>query len=290
MASNRTTRRRRVPGGLLNGSRVYLSGPMDFVASREVEAKTGWRVRIGQLLRDFGVVVFDPWNKPEVRGLHGFGKETADSTRTREDWTFENSRAGSRTRAQLTGHYWETLHIDLRMVDTADFVIAHCPTNVYSVGTVHEVALSRRECKPVLFVSPPVEFPTYDALKKHLASDATGMCLLQALETELPIKPNPRGVPSLWYMPMIGGENFFDGFGFQLPAYQRRYGWKGTPIDERERRRPPARPLLPFLEQLNRRLPQKWDNKRKTYVRDDDWLLWSIQPNGTVEEPHKAKR
>ena len=120
--------------------------------------------------------------------------------------------------------------------------------------------------------------------------EATGTCLLQALETELPIKPNPRGVPSLWYMPLVGGENFFDGFGFQLPAYQRRYGWKGTPIDERERRRPPARPLLPFLEQLNRRLPQKWDNKRKTYVRNDDWLLWNIQPDGTVEEPHKAKR
>jgi hypothetical protein len=77
-----------------------------------------------------------------------------------------------------------------------------------------------------------VEFPTYDALKKHLASDATDTCLLQALETELPIKPNPRGVPSLLHMPLVGGENFFDGFGFQLPAYQRRYGWKGTPIDE----------------------------------------------------------
>jgi hypothetical protein len=138
--------------------------------------------------------------------------------------------------------------------------------------------------------NPPVEFPTYDALKKHLASDATGTCLLQALRAELPIKPNPRGVPSLWYMPLVGGENFFDGFGFQRPAYQRRYGWKGTPIDERERRRPPARPLLLFLEQLNRRLPQKWDNKRKTYVRNDDWLLWNIQPNGMVEEPHRAKR
>ena len=149
MASNRTTRRRRVRGGLLNGSRGYLSGPMDFVASREVEAKTGWRVRIGQLLRDFGVVVFDPWNKPEVRGLHGFGKETADSTRTREGWTFENSRARSRTLAQLTGHYWETLHIDLRIADTADFVIAYCPTNIYSVGTVHEIALGRLERKPV---------------------------------------------------------------------------------------------------------------------------------------------
>jgi hypothetical protein len=44
---------------------------------------------------------------------------------------------------------------------------------------------------------------------------------------------------------------------------------------------------------LSRRLeglPQKWDNKRKAYVRNDDWLLWNIQPSGMVEEPHKAKR
>ena len=285
MAANRTARRR-TRGGLLNGSRVYLSGPMDFVASRKVEAKSGWRVRVGRLLRDFGVVVFDPWKKPEARGLHGYGKETADSTRTREGWTFEDSRVGARTRAQLTGHYWETLHIDLRMVDTADFVVAYCPTNIYSVGTVHEIALSRLERKPVLFVSPPVEFPNYDALEKHLANDTAGTRLLKALKAELPIKPNPRGTPSLWYMPLVGSENFFDGFGFQLPAYQKRYGWKGTPIDERERKRPPARPLLPFLEQLNGQLPQKWDNKRKSYVRNDDWLLWNIKPDGTVEEPH----
>ena len=84
------------------------------------------------------------------------------------------------------------------MTTGPDFVIAYCPTNIYSVGTVHEIALARLERKPVLFVSPPVEFPTYDALEKHLANDATGTCLLQALRAELPIKPNPRGVPSLW--------------------------------------------------------------------------------------------
>ena len=104
------------------------------------------------------------------------------------------------------------------MVDTADFVIAYCPTNVYSVGTVHEIAMSRLERKPVLFVSPPVEFPAYEALIKHLANDAEGMRLLNKLKDELPIKTNERGIPSLWYMPLVGGENFFDGFGFQLPA------------------------------------------------------------------------
>ncbi len=286
MASANSGARRRASDGLLHGARVYLSGPMDFVASREVEQTTGWRTRISQLLREFGVVVFDPWNKPEARGLHGFGEETTESAKARDAWTFEDSREGANTRAKLTGHYWETLHIDLRMVDTADFVIAYCPTNVYSVGTVHEIALARQQRKPVLFVSPSVEFPSYDALSAHLAKDPVGKRLLDKLKDELPIKPNQRGIPSLWYMPLVGGESFYDGFGFQLSAY-RKHRWRGTGIDERERKRPPARPLLPFLERLNKTLPKKWDNKLKKYARNDDWLLWNIKTDGKVEEPYE---
>jgi hypothetical protein len=37
-------------GGLLHGARVYLSGPMDFVANREDEKTNGWRARIGNVL------------------------------------------------------------------------------------------------------------------------------------------------------------------------------------------------------------------------------------------------
>jgi hypothetical protein len=176
------------------------------------------------------------------------------------------------------------------MVDTADFIIAYCPTNIYSVGTVHEIALSRLERKPVLFVSPPVEFPTYDALKKRFANDRVATGLLKQLQEELPIKPNPRGIPSLWYMPLVGGENFFDGFGFQLAPYQERYGWKGTAIDEREQKRAPVRPLIPFLESLNKTLPRKWDNKLKKFARNDDWLLWKAEGDGTVEQPHGQER
>ena len=40
--------------GLLRDARVYLSGPMDFVASRAAEKATGWRTRIGQFLRRLG--------------------------------------------------------------------------------------------------------------------------------------------------------------------------------------------------------------------------------------------
>ena len=272
-------------GGLLRGARVYLSGPMDFVASREDEKTNGWRARIGNVLRDLGAIVFDPWNKPEARGLHGYGQEGVDTDKDREKWTFEDSIDGAKTRAKLTGHYFETLHIDLRMVDTADFLVAHCPTNVYSVGTVHEIALARSQRKPVLFVSPPIEFPTYDKLAKHLADDAVGKKLLEQLENELPIKPNPKGIPSLWYMPLVGGESFFDGFGFNGSKYRKKLGWTTTPLDELEQRRPPKRPLLPALEELDQRLPQKWDNKLKKYIRNDDWLLWDIHDN-KVEDAH----
>jgi hypothetical protein len=55
--------------GFLKNSRVYLSGPMDFVASRKEEKESGWRVRVGQFLRSYGATVFDPWEKPKVRCL-----------------------------------------------------------------------------------------------------------------------------------------------------------------------------------------------------------------------------
>ena len=69
----------------LNGARVYLSGPMDFVASRAEEMKFGWRNRVGQFLKKYGVSVFDPWNKPAVRGFHEYGREGTETTQAREE-------------------------------------------------------------------------------------------------------------------------------------------------------------------------------------------------------------
>lgn len=276
--------------GLLDGARVYLSGPMDFVNSREEEMKNGWRTRVGIFLRDMGCVVFDPWQKPEVRGLFEYGREGVDTAKVRAGWMFDDSTEGAKTRSKLTGKFWETLHIDLRMVDTSDFIVAYCPTNIYSVGTPHEIALGRQQRKPVLFVSPPVKFAALDALRSHLATDKAGMKLLCDLEEEVPIKPNPEGIPSLWYMPLVGGESFFDGFGFK--AYRRRFRWSKSALDLREMKCQPKRPLLPFLEKLAHELPRKWDAKLKKYVRNDDWLLWNLRHEDGGAEiigPHGSK-
>ncbi len=264
--------------GLLLNARVYLSGPMDFVASRAAERRVGWRNRVGEFLEAMGVTVFDPWFKPSVRGLHEYGREDERSVaRIRDKWTYRRGAQGAAARAWCARQFWETLHIDLRMVDTSDFTISYCPTNIYSVGTPHEIIMATLQHKPVLFVSPPVSFPSLRELREHLRNDPRGAALLEKLSREVPIKENPRGIPSLWYLPLVGGENFFDGFGFA--AYRRAFGWKeAIPLDEHERLHPPERPLLPFLAELNCRLPNKWDHKTGKFAPDDDWLLWDVDP------------
>ena len=261
---------------LLRNTRVYLSGPMDFVASREVEKKFGWRNRVSEFLQELGVTVFDPWFKPEIQGVKEYGREDETTAKVRAQWNFDPSEKGASARASCADHFWPALHMDLRMVDTSDFIVAYVPTNVYSVGTPHEIILCRSERKPVLFVSPPVKFPALDRLRDHLSKkgDSEGSRMLKDLEVQIPIKENPDGSPSLWYMPLIGGEHFFDGFGFA--QYRDRFKWQRVEMDDREDAEPPQKPLLPFLESLNRQLPQKWDRHQKKFGPNDDWLLWKL--------------
>lgn len=257
---------------LLQGARAYLSGPMDFVASRAHEKKFGWRNRVSEFLGHCGVTVFDPWHKPAVRGMRAYGEEDIKTIEVREQWTFEPGAKGAAARARCAATFGETVHIDLRMVDISDFVIAYCPTNIYSVGTPHEIIVATQQHKPVLFVSPPVHFPTLHRLEEHAGNDPKLRELVEALKAEIPIRENPRGIPSLWYMPIVGGENFFDGFGFA--AYRERFGWETDHTIGRELDNPPVRPLLPFLETLTRgKYPQRWSRRDEDFKPDDDWLL-----------------
>ncbi|OGP59814.1 MAG: hypothetical protein A2162_01475 [Deltaproteobacteria bacterium RBG_13_52_11b] len=280
----------RTKDSLLRGSRVYLSGPMDFVASRALEKASGWRTRVGQFLRGFGGTGFDPWNKPAVRGMHEYGREGEQTTDARQAWTYKRGRKGAQTRAEIAASFWPALHIDLRMVDTSDFVIAYCPTNVYSVGTPHEILLARQERKPVLFISPYVHIPALEKLRGHLAEDAEGLALLKCLEAQDPIKENLNASPSLWYMPLVGAQHFFDGFGFE--PYRSHFRWSKTPLDDTEASYAPQNPLLPFLERLNRTLPKKWHSAKKMFVPDDDWILWDLRPESggnNVSGPKRRK-
>lgn len=259
---------------LLRDTRVYLSGPMDFVASRVEEKQFGWRNRVAEFLRALGVTVFDPWFKPEIRGIAEYGREDETTAKVRDKWNFDPSEAGTKDRAACAQHFWPAQHLDLRMVDVSDFVVAYVPTNVYSVGTPHEIIQCRAEHKPVLLVSPPVSFPSLAKLEEHLKSDRDGLKLLDALKGEVPIKENPTGSPSLWCMPLVDSEQFFDGFGFA--DYRDQFGWKPVALDDHEELHKPEKPLLPYIEALNNKLPAKWDWRKNTFVANDDWLLWQL--------------
>ncbi len=259
---------------VLSGATVYLSGPMDFVASREDEKKFGWRNRVGEFLRRLGATVYDPWYQPPIKGMPHYGEEDVNSTKKRQSWSFENTPRGDRARAELGDAFWPSLHTDLRMTDTADFLVCFVPTNIYSVGTVHEIATARLQHKPVLFVSPPVTFPAYDDLEAHLKSkkDKAGQEMLADLAAEAPLRSNPGAMPSMWYMAMVDAHYFFDGFGFA--EYRRRFGWKPGALDKHEEAFPPKRPLLPYLEQLNERIPKRYDIEQDKYVENPEWLIF----------------
>lgn len=265
------------PPNLLRSARVYLSGPMDFVADREEERRTGWRTRISIALKKMGVTVFDPWIKPGIRGVQDYGREDEADSVARRKWSFADDAEGAKARADSAAAFWPAMHTDLRMVDTSDFVIALCPTNIYSVGTPHEIILARQQRKPVLFVSPPVNHPKFEALKSHLAAkkDEAGLKLLEGSMAEGPIKSNAEGIPSQWYMPLVGGEHFFDGFGFYL--YPDLFAATRSPLDQAEESRGLKKPLLPFLVKLNNKLPLKWDRHKNDYGPNDDWLLWELR-------------
>jgi hypothetical protein len=260
--------------GNLEGSRLYLSGPMDFVASRVEEKRNGWRNRISQFLKPMGVVVFDPWNKPEVIGIPEYGKEDEFTSKARDSWTYSMSPEGRRTRAKLCDNFFPTLHIDLRMTDLSDFIIAYCPTNVYSVGTVHEIVMAALQHKPVLFVSPPVEFPALAELRAHFdkQGEPKGQRLLEELLAQAAVHENPKAVPSLWYMALLDSEYFFDGFGF-AKYYKQFPKWTWSELDEREKKYPPKRPLLPYLARVNKSIPMRYDLEQDKDVENVDWLI-----------------
>ena len=206
---------------LLRGTRAYLSGPMDFVGSRVVEKFLGWRALLTPILKAVGITVLDPWNKPAIRGHSEYGHEGILPSKAEYEADFWTNHA---TRAKFEKDFWETVHIDCRMTDVSDFLISFVPTNIYSVGTVHEIVLARSQFKPVLFVSPPVRYEFFPELNDL---DPRVKDLLRFYG----LKENPEGIPSQWYGNIVGGNNMFDGFGWEGLEFKEG-GFYGRLMDE----------------------------------------------------------
>lgn len=151
---------------LLGGSRVYLSGGMQYVTDGQT-----WREKAKARLRPLGITCFDPYFKPF---LHSFPEDNktrahlaASMNEGRYRWVHKRMK--------------EVRNEDLRICDISDFALIVINPKVPSWGTAEELFEMNSQKKPVFVVIeqgrrftplwlmgtlPPHYF--YDSLEKAL--------------------------------------------------------------------------------------------------------------------------
>lgn len=119
----------------LKNQRVYLAGAMDRVADRGA----GWRSMITPFLRNLGVTVFNPLNKPSA-----IGTEDEETHRKKVLLKQSGDYVG------LSEIMKVVRAIDLRLVDISDFLVVNLDLNTHPCGTLEEIFLANRSKKPVI--------------------------------------------------------------------------------------------------------------------------------------------
>ena len=119
----------------LKGPTCYLCGPMD----RVPDGGTEWREHISKRLKNWGIGVFNPCDKPS-----NFAEEN-EETRTAIEY-----HKDSRNYEAVAATMKPICSVDLRMVDVAHFIIMNIDMDVHLCGSYHEAFLALSQRKPVL--------------------------------------------------------------------------------------------------------------------------------------------
>ncbi len=119
----------------LRGMRCYLIGAMDRVEDGGIE----WREFITPYLRELGVVVLNPCDKPIDIGLEDI-----------ENREIRQSLLKSKNYDKLSKDMKLLRVIDMRMVDMSDFLICYLDTDIHTCGTYEEMFWANRLKRPVL--------------------------------------------------------------------------------------------------------------------------------------------
>ena len=126
------------------GFQIYLAGPIDFVKDRGV----GFRESITKKLMKIGLdrtMILDPCQKPVSSDKYrDFDSEADYYDMLRKHCMWDELEAQTKM----------TIHVDLRMVDLSDVIIAVFNPDVFMFGTIHEIVQARQQKKPVLVVDP----------------------------------------------------------------------------------------------------------------------------------------
>jgi len=140
---------------LLNKCRVYLAGPVE----RDANA-TSWRNKIRPLLENFGIIVWDPLNKPNwVHPLDG-SKQRADIVLLENYMRFSNEQDPNNKTSDCSDLWTDAVarnkevrDVGLRLATAADFII--CYVGGPTVGTFEEISEANKQRKPILFFGLP---------------------------------------------------------------------------------------------------------------------------------------
>lgn len=126
--------------GKLQNLRVYLSGPIEGAS----DFGYGWREDIKPFLRNLGVLVIDPLEKPIDLGLEEGKNIHAKINSLIEEENYD----------EVARIFRLIRRTDLRMCDVCDFMIAYLDNTVQACGTFEEIFNANRSKKAVLVVCP----------------------------------------------------------------------------------------------------------------------------------------
>jgi hypothetical protein len=121
--------------GKLNGMRCYLCGAMSFTPDNGID----WRQSIGMFLKEMGVKIIDPTDKPIDFGREDI-EDAAEIKRLLSTGDFD----------QLAENMKLIRATDLRSVDITDFQITNLDTSKYTAGSWEEITLANRQKKPII--------------------------------------------------------------------------------------------------------------------------------------------
>lgn len=119
----------------LHHTRGYLCGAMDRVSDGGEE----WRISLQKELADLGIFWLDPTHKPIDIGIED-ADNRAKVERLKAEGRFE----------EASDAYKSVRHVDLRMVDIADFLVVNIDLDVHACGTYEELFLANRQKKPII--------------------------------------------------------------------------------------------------------------------------------------------
>jgi len=119
----------------------YLSGSVDFSSDHG----KGWRDEITPFLEKMGVKVFDPLNHHKTFHID----EDIDTVKR----PYMRKLLEENNYDELQKEMKELVHMDLRAIDLASFMLVNYDTSVHLCGTVEEIGICSKQVKPVILVA-----------------------------------------------------------------------------------------------------------------------------------------